>query len=244
MRRRSQPPSPSADHAWFFDIDGTLAEIAHAPAAARIDDELRREILRLRTAARGAVALVTGRSISSVDAMLPGLGLAVAGQHGLERRAGDGTVTRHPVNGNALADLREYVEELFGGRRGVVVEDKGASLAIHYRMAPQLAGFTHREVGKLAAARWPFGRVVLGKRVVELLPAGPDKGDAIAGFMAEPPFHGRVPVFVGDDVSDESGFVVVNTLGGVSIKVGPGRTAARWRLRDVSAVLAWLKTGA
>jgi trehalose 6-phosphate phosphatase len=82
--------------------------------------------------------------------------------------------------------------------------------------------------------------VQTGKRVVELKPAGKDKGVAVGEYMREAPFRGRCPVFIGDDLTDEYGFAMVNRLGGHSIKVGRGRTVARWRLRDVAAVRAWL----
>jgi trehalose 6-phosphate phosphatase len=85
--------------------------------------------------------------------------------------------------------------------------------------------------------------VQVGKRVIEIKPAGRDKGDAILEFMQERPFRGRTPLFIGDDATDELGFVVINRLGGHSVKVGRGRTRAGWRLPDVAAVLGWLRSG-
>jgi len=120
------------------------------------------------------------------------------------------------------------------------VEDKGLSLAIHYRLAPQLGGYAGRLARLAAAQAGPQYMVLPGKRIVEIKPSGRDKGVAVREFMEEPPFRGRVPVFVGDDITDEHGFEMVNALGGASIKVGAGETLARWHLRDVRAVRAWL----
>jgi trehalose 6-phosphate phosphatase len=124
-----------------------------------------------------------------------------------------------------------------------MLEHKGASLALHYRRAPRLGGYAHRLVRSLAPGLGPRFRIQAGKRVVEVRPAGRDKGAAVLEFMREPPFRGRAAVFIGDDIADEHGFTAVNRLGGVSIKVGPGRTAAQWRLRNVAAVWAWLASG-
>ena len=122
-----------------------------------------------------------------------------------------------------------------------LLEDKGTTLALHYRRVPHLASHVHRmvraHVAEAGDASW---RLQPGKAMVEIGPTGRDKGTAIQEYMAEPPFRGRMPVFVGDDRSDEQGFAAVEDLGGVAIKVGPGRTLARYRLRDVAAVCRWL----
>jgi len=121
-----------------------------------------------------------------------------------------------------------------------VLEHKGLSLALHYRRAPRLGGYVHRLIQSLAPSLGPEFRIQPGKRIVEVKPAGKDKGVALVEFMAEEPFRGRTAVFVGDDLTDEYGFEAVNRLGGHSIKVGAGRTAARWRLAHVRAVREWL----
>ena len=116
------------------------------------------------------------------------------------------------------------------------------SLALHYRSVPTLASFAHRTVRRVHATMGPEYAVLTGQRIIELKPSGKDKGEAVREFMEEKPFRGRTPVFVGDDLTDEHGFGVVNALGGHSIKVGSGRTAARWRLADVIAVRSWLES--
>lgn len=123
---------------------------------------------------------------------------------------------------------------------GLLLEDKGLALAVHYRQVPTLAGYLHRLLQRLAALAGEPLQLQKGKRVVEVKPLGFDKGTAIEEYLAEPPFQGRRPVFIGDDVTDEHGFAVVNRLRGLSVKVGAGPTQARYRLPDVAAVRAWL----
>jgi trehalose 6-phosphate phosphatase len=234
-------PVPHPSWAYFLDLDGTLITIAQAPDRVRIDPALRRVITALHTRTGGAVALITGRPIAEVDRFFPGIHLAVAGQHGLERRAVSGLVSRHPTPSTRLDAARRRLAEVADRHPGLLLEDKGLSLALHYRRAPRLAGYAHRLARSQAAGLGRAYGVRTGKRVVEIAPAGKDKGTAIQAFMTERPFRGRVPVFLGDDVTDEQGFAMVNKLAGVSIKVGPGPTVARWRLRDVAAVRHWLR---
>jgi trehalose 6-phosphate phosphatase len=125
----------------------------------------------------------------------------------------------------------------------LLLEDKGLSLALHYRRAPRQAGYAHRVMHALLATVGDRYCIKTSKCVVELAPAGTDKGAAIRAFMRERPFSGRAPLFIGDDVTDEFGFAMVNRLGGYTIKVGAGRTVARWRLPDVKAVLNFLQLG-
>lgn len=242
-RRGAGSPLPPADPgwAWFFDIDGTLVEVADAPDRARLDPEFRRVLERLYRSSGGAVALISGRSIADIDRVLDGLPFPVSGQHGAERRDAAGRLVRSAVAPDQLTAVRDDIAAAISRHPGLLLEDKGLSLALHYRMAPRLAGYAHRLARTLVPRLGPAYVVQPGKRVVEMKPAGTDKGAAVLAFMAEPPFRGRTPVFVGDDVTDEHGFGMVNRLEGHSVKVGPGRTAARWRLPGVAAVQAWLE---
>jgi trehalose 6-phosphate phosphatase len=183
---------------------------------------------------------VSGRAIGDVDRLFPGGTLPVAGQHGLERRTASGATTRVPVPADALARARARLAELAARHEGLLLEDKGMSLALHYRAAPQHEALVHDVVRGTAAALGDAWRVQRGKMVVELRPASADKGAAIRAYLADAPFAGRLPVFIGDDVTDEHGFEEVNRLGGHSIKIGEGASAARWRLRDVNEVEQWL----
>lgn len=234
-------PTPDPDWAYFLDMDGTLVGLTMSPDGVRVDRRLRRVIEDLHDFAGGAVALITGRPIADVDRLFPGLTLAAAGQHGLERRSVSGRVVQHAPPSRRLDEVRRRLAEAVARHPGLLLEDKGLSLALHYRRAPRLAGYAHR-LTRAQATRLGRGYGVrAGKRVVEIGPTGQDKGKSILAFSEERPFRGRTPVFLGDDLTDEFGFRMVNHLGGISIKVGAGRTAARWRLPDVAAVRAWLR---
>lgn len=244
--RRATPRGPSdlsppdADSAYFFDVDGTLAEIAATPMAARVDPGLLDRLEALSRLTQGAVALVSGRSIVDVDRLLGHTRFPVAGQHGAERRTVVGGIIRYPVDEVRMTWLRGQIGERLGTHAGVVVEDKGSTIALHYRAVPRLASFVHRSARELAEA-FGHGLVVqTGKAVVELLASGQDKGRAVRDFMHETPFRGRRPVFIGDDLSDEPAFAFVNSRNGISVKVGPGATEAQWRLAGVPEVRAWL----
>jgi trehalose 6-phosphate phosphatase len=242
-RRAAPPPAPQPDWAYFFDIDGTLVDLSDSPTGASLDAELRQLIEQLYRAAGGAVALISGRSIADIDRLVPHLQLPAAGQHGVERRDAAGRISRHPFPAHELDWVRHELAAAVAPHHGLVLEDKGLSLALHYRRAPRLGGFAHRLVRSMAARIGARYCVQTGKRIVEMKPAGKDKGVAVLEFMQEEPFRGRTPVFVGDDSTDEYGFATVNRLHGHSLKVGPGRTAARWRLPDVRTVRAWLELG-
>jgi trehalose 6-phosphate phosphatase len=140
----------------------------------------------------------------------------------------------------ALQKARRRFEALAAKHPALVLEDKGVNLALHFRAAPQLRAEVQDAARALAAGLGGEFEVQLGKMVVELRPSGKDKGVAIAEFLDEPPFKGRTPVFVGDDLTDEFGFALINRVGGHSVKVGEGESAARWRLPDSAAVRAWL----
>lgn len=235
----STPPF-DAHWAWFLDIDGTLLDIAAIPAAVKTGPSDTRLVTGLYSAARGAVALISGRAIHGIDKLFYPLRLPAAGQHGIERRDAKGRIHHHPFPEAAMrraaADIRAFADR----HEGLIFEDKGASLALHYRLAPNLAGAVHAVMHKAAQHLGEGVEVQGGKMVAELKPSGRDKGIAIEEFMREAPFKGRIPVFLGDDLTDEDGFHVVNRLGGHSIKIGAGVTSARWRLRDAAAVRAWL----
>lgn len=235
-------PPPRADWAYFLDLDGTLLDFTDHPAVVQSDRDLRTLIEALHRTAGGAVAVISGRTIRDIDALLGGLRLPAAGQHGTERRDAAGRITHHAFPTERLDWARDRLAQAVAHRSGLVLEYKGLSLALHYRRAPRLGGYAHRLVRSLAPRLGAQFCIQPGKRIVELKPAGKDKGAAVLEFMEEQPFKGRTAVFVGDDLTDEFGFATVNRLGGHSIKVGPGRTVARWRLRNVTAVRSWLET--
>lgn len=240
-QKHSAPPPAQTGWAYFLDVDGTLIAFADSPDAIHVDDVLLGLITRLYRACGGALALVSGRALADLDTRLGGMRIPIAGQHGLELRDAQGRVRVHvDAPSSALNELKHRLSGLVSRHDGLLLEDKGLTLAIHYRHAPQLASYVHRQVKQwLAASDLPL-TLQKGRYVLELKPAVHDKGTAIAEFMQQMPFYGRLPVFIGDDITDEHGFKMVNRLGGHSIKVGKGQTCARWRLPDVATVRLWL----
>jgi trehalose 6-phosphate phosphatase len=233
-------PRLPADTGFFLDIDGTLLEIAENPQLVRIDDELGHLLAKVRDASGGAVALISGRSVAEIDRLF-GRNFCAAGQHGAERRDAAGKMHQHrvPLAGlkKALKRLRVMVTE----HPALVLEDKGMNLALHYRSAPDLAATVRDTLSRLVGELGAEFELQSGKMVMEIKPSGKDKGTAIAEFLDEAPFRGRLPVFIGDDLTDEFGFELINRVGGCSVKVGEGGSAANWRLPDADAVRAWLK---
>lgn len=237
MTRALQPPWPP-EPAVFLDLDGTLIEIAPRPDAVTRSQRLDALLERLPAATGNALAIVSGRTVADVDRLLSPHRLAVAGIHGLERRSVAGEFSRAAVSLDWMHGARDAMERFVESHPGLLLENKGVSLALHYRNRPELEGTVQHFVAGLdlpvAAER------LQGRKVMEVKPRQVNKGTAIRAYMSEPPFAGRTPVFAGDDVTDESGFVVANELGGVSVKVGDGATAANWTLPSVSHVLGWL----
>ncbi len=197
-------------------------------------------IAQLYGTSGGAVALVSGRSLSDLEPRLGALRLPMAGQHGLERRDAAGHLWMHAAPPSAMQAIRDALAPVLARHTGLLLEDKGLTLALHYRQAPHLAAYALRLMQRFAVNVDAGLEIQRGKCVAEIKPAGINKGTAVAAYLAEPPFRGRRPVFVGDDLNDEHGFAAVNRLDGISIKVGNGPSCARYRLRDVAAVRHWL----
>lgn len=230
-----------SDYALFFDVDGTLVDLADSPDRVRIEPGLIDAVSRLYAVNGGAVAMISGRSVEGIDRLFTPLRLPVAGQHGMERRDAAGMMHSHPHCAIQFDALRRCVGQAAADWPGVLLEDKGASLAVHYRLAPALFHEIHAVLRDCLAKTGDGFCLQPGKMVAELKPGGRDKGTAIEEFMNEPPFSGRVPVFIGDDATDEHGFAVVNRMNGHSVKVGPGDTVAQWRFDDAVAVRLWLR---
>lgn len=225
--------------ALFLDIDGTLAPIAARPQDVRPDPRRTRLLERLSTALDGRLAVVTGRTLEDVDRILEGRITCVAAVHGLVRRHCDGSLHEpptHPALPRTVRTLRDFARR----DPGLIVEEKGASVALHFRLARSHAGEARVLIRRLADQT---GLTVQhGDMVEELRMPGPSKGDSIRDFMATEAFRGMTPVFAGDDITDEHGFAEVDRLGGFGVLVGaPRETNARFGLRNVDDVLAWLE---
>lgn len=239
-------PWPEAGERWalFLDVDGTLVAIAATPEEARPEPALLPLLQRLRQATDGALAVVSGRSLASIDELLTPLRLPAAGLHGWERRRGDGSLVRREPAAAPLARLRARLADYVAARPGLLLEDKGASLALHYRLAPERGPALLRFARRIVDAE-PELRLLAGRKVVELQPRGADKGQAILAFLEEPAFAGRRPVFAGDDTTDEYGFAAVNAAGGLSLRVVDEETrrretAARYQVAGIAALRDWL----
>lgn len=242
MTENGLGPAWPQQPALFLDLDGTLLEFADRPDDVVLTPRFRRILERLDRIEHGAVAFVSGRTIAKLDRLLAPHRFALAGVHGSQRRRPDGRIVPMNIDAAALDPIRASLRDFETAHPGALVEEKEISLAVHYRQAPQLGDAIAALRGTLADELPVEWELLEGDHVLEIRPAGLDKGAAIRAFMGEPPFAGRTPVFVGDDVTDEAGFRVVNELGGVSVKVDGGPTAAAWKLPDVAAVLTWLET--
>lgn len=240
MTSRLLLPSAQKDWAYFLDVDGTLINIAQTPDAAIVPPSLLAILARLKQASQGALALVSGRALSDLEHRFGCLHIPCAGQHGLERRDVQGRLWVHTPPPDAIFVIKNALIPALARYRGLLLEDKGVSLALHYRHAPRQAAHVHYLMKKLLSLHGQDLQLQKGKFVVELKPKGVDKGVAIREYLADPPFSGRRPVYIGDDQTDEHGFAAVNALGGLSIKVGKGRTLAHYRLPSVAAVHTWL----
>ncbi len=205
--------------ALLLDVDGTLIDIGPSPYAVHVADDLRDSLARLLRATGGALALVSGRPIADLDMLFAPLKLPAVGGHGAEvrPRAGDAARSVPPLS----PDLRRHLAEAATPGSGVIVEDKGYSLALHYRQAPQ---HEDRLRSHIAAGRAAYPgeatEVLPGKAMLEVKRPDVNKGDGVRDLMREPPFAGRMPVFIGDDVTDESVFAILPGMGGIGFSVG------------------------
>lgn len=227
-----------SEAALFLDLDGTLAPFAPRPQDVG-PDPARTALLRALDAALGGrLAVISGRAIAEIDRILEGAVQNAAGVHGLEVRRHGGRVEQSEP-APALAETQTAFEAYARERRGVLVEGKRLSVALHYRGAPEFEAEVRALAERLAEATGL--RLQMGAMVAELRTPGPDKGDMVRSFMAAAPFRGVRPIFIGDDVTDEDGFEAAAALGGCGVLVGAERrSAAQARLPDPPAVLAWL----
>lgn len=233
---------PLPDRPWclFLDVDGTLLELADSPGGVSVDERLMPLLESLRGLAGGALALVSGRTIQNLDDLLGNPRLPAAGLHGCERRDATGRLHVAEIAREQLADVRAGLERLVTRHPGLLLEDKGAGLALHFLKARELENELRAEVALLAAPLVPRFTVLDGHAVIEVKPAAHTKDSAVTAFMAEEPFRGRVPIFIGDDQTDYGGFAAVRRFdGGLAIAVGP-RVKSEWWLPDPRAVRDWL----
>jgi trehalose 6-phosphate phosphatase len=226
--------------ALLLDIDGTIVDIAPTPTAVRVTPSLRAVLTRLVHLTGGALALVSGRSLADIDRLFAPLRLAAIGGHGAEfRPLHDGVADSRDPRG-LEPELRRRLRAISGS--GVVAEDKGFSIALHYRQAPEREAQVREAVAKICAEPWEAPLEILpGKAVIEIKHAGFTKGTAVRELMARVPFKGRTPVFIGDDTTDESVFAILPELDGIGFSVGRAVAGVAGCFDAPASVRAWLE---
>lgn len=238
-RPKGRAPGIATDQvALFLDFDGTLAPIARGPSEIEINPSLNELLRQAQTKLQGRLALVSGRDIGVVDQLIEGAATSVAGEHGLQRRTPHGEVhslAAHP----SLPAATEAFAAMARAHRGLLVEHKSASVALHYRLAPSAEAAVLDLATRVASTTGLM--LQAGNMVVELRSPGPDKGAALRAHMAEVPFRGATPIFIGDDLTDEAAFKAAESFGGFGVIVGERRpTRARYRITGPPRVLDWI----
>ena len=232
-------PLPTGDSCLFLDVDGTLIEFSTHPSQTAASSALKDLLLTVSDALEGAVALVSGRRIEDLDRIFFPLRLPAAGVHGGERRSErEGLPPLLPPD-RRLDPARECLQRFCTQHPQVVVEDKSIALAVHFRNEPAAAAALEHELHTILDDLGPSFHALHGSMVIEVKPRGFTKARAIEDFLREPPFKGRTPIFLGDDITDLDGFKLIDERRGTSIAVGD-RVAAQWRLADPAAVREWL----
>lgn len=232
--------SASSDQvALFIDFDGTLVDIAPSPDKVEIPPALPEKLRALHAALGGAVAIVTGRTIDAIESFLPDQEISISGGHGAERRHLGKRDAADPV---LLADARIIacrVADTLAGQAGILVEPKPTGVAVHYRAAPEKATMARAALTRAIVGFNDF-HAIEGKKVFEARPKWADKGSAIERLMQVKPFAGRMPVFIGDDITDEDGFATAQRLGGFGVRIGQGETRARFILPAIADFFEYL----
>ncbi|UVF20193.1 trehalose-phosphatase [Microvirga terrae] len=223
-------PDMNERYALFLDFDGTLVDIVERPDAVRVDPSLPAVLTTLQERLGGALAIISGRPVEFLDGRFVPHAFDMAGLHGLEHRIAGKMSMCDPGEHPALRATVERLSAIVSGKEGVLIEDKGCSVAVHWRLAPHEKDFAIATAHAAVEALGADYRVQHGKAVAEILPSAAGKGKVIERFLQEAPYRGRRPIFVGDDLTDENGFKTVNAQGGLSVRIGAGDTIAKVRL--------------
>lgn len=244
-REFRHPPHALSDPrhaAIFLDIDGTLLDIAPTPLEVMVSDELRATLASLFATFGGAVAFVSGRPVAEMDRLFHPLRLPAVGGHGAEIRFTPKSETRRSKIATLDDDLRAAFARIGRIGDGVIVEDKGYSIAIHYRLAPQLGGEIMKAVTAVCKnERCDSLEVLPGKLVIEIKPGGYDKGTGLREMMSVPPFTGRTPIFIGDDITDNAAFAVLPDFSGSGFSVGGVVPGTSFNFDGPQDVRRWLR---
>ncbi len=233
------PPSRAA---LLLDFDGTLVDIAPSPELVVVPSGLAKNLSRLRTQCGGALAIVTGRPIAQVDSYLGGAGFAIAGEHGTAVRHAPGEAIIHRDLPETPLHWINSAKALAAQHNGAFFEPKKHGFVLHYRAAPE-AGRALQAGLEALLEEAPGDYQLMGAKMAwEMRPAGVDKGHAVHDLMSRPPFAGRLPIFVGDDITDEDGMREARALGGLGLRV-PDIFADAAEVRRWIALLAGAQTG-
>jgi trehalose 6-phosphate phosphatase len=229
----------SAEYALFIDIDGTLLDMAPKPDEAVVPAGLVGTLTRLERRFGGAVALVTGRRVADADRFFAPLRLVTSGVHGAEARTrpgGETALLAAPVPPGMLQAVHAIAER----EPGILVEEKGAGVAVHYRNAPHMRPAIERDLGRIVG-EWQDFAVRCGRKVLELVPRGHSKGTGLGSLMHLPAFSGRRPIMIGDDHGDEPAMRMAQCLGGFGLKVaGEHFDRSRADFDSAAGVRSWL----
>jgi trehalose 6-phosphate phosphatase len=214
-----QPPRPDRNWALFLDIDGTLLDIAESPNAVVVPADLPETLLAASQFLSGALALVSGRRLADIDRLMAPLHLPCAAEHGAMLRFFDGSQRTSGMRCAVPAALRDQLRAVVRRWPGVHVEEKQFTVAVHFRLAPAREREVHALVKAIAQSAGPGFEVLSARKAFEIRHREFCKGSAVRTFMQTSPFVSRVPVFAGDDVTDEDGFDAARTLGGMALNV-------------------------
>ncbi len=239
---KAPPPLDPARNALFLDFDGSLVDFAPTPDRIVVRPETIALLEEVRRRLGGALAIVTGRRIADIDHHLAPIRLPVSGVHGLEFRAESGDATAGTISDEVEVARRRLAVDI-GPSDPIFVEDKGGALVLHFRANPDQRARAET-VARQVTAGLETLRVVGGHSIFEIRQQDVTKADAVRRFMRLAPFSGRLPVFVGDDFTDEDGMRAATAEGGFGVRIGPGKSAAEFRLPDTLAVHAWLSLAA
>ena len=238
----ASPPIPRDDAALFLDIDGTLIDIAPTPQTVNVPAGLPALLGRLSRRFAGSIALVSGRCLEDIDRLFRPFRFPAAGIHGGERRDALGTYHFAGLTSEDLTPAREELRRFAARYPALLFEDKGRSLALHFRQAPELEAAVREALEQARIRLPPEAQLQPGHCVLELKGGTVTKRHAIEDFMTEPPFAGRVPVYLGDDLTDMEALNHVQSTGGLGIYVGPEPQPGLGWLPRPAAVLEWLRS--
>lgn len=231
----SLPPLPPLSRlALLLDLDGTLLDLASAPTEVRVPHGLPTLLCRLAARLGGALAVISGRPIEEVETLLPGLRIAIAGEHGAAIRRAPGLPLEHPSLPEVPLRWREAARTLAAAHPGVLLEDKPHGFVLHFRHAEAAGPALVAALEEFIAGSRAGFVLVPAILAWEVRPAAADKGTAVRALLERPPYAGRIPLFVGDDVTDDDGIRAARELDGFGFQVAPtfGNAAGvrRWLL--------------